>query len=374
MNDNIRLKLWVLKFCLKLVYPKFNSYLFLVFLAIKYRINRRKRLLATNVMDTFELKTVPVHIQRTLLEDNVENNLDVIMHKVIVISKEQYIQLCSQNLFYMDNGVVWLAIKLSSVCKKKHKNKTSTKENILKPSLHFVTSEIHKKLWSDSAASSLDSIRIVPVFGSKLVTENVAITIESEYHNILSTFELNKCENITVTFHTVPSLEKAPKIAATAEVNLIVNDFDLENDFIKEVLNNYFEVPKLVTVHDIFSIDLSPKITAKYHHKYLDLVESTGKLFFKCKKLDGDSDKNIDIFQAYFIVKGITQLTLGENLHSLKPKDEYVKLQPQSHCLFSLKACPHGLRDKFQQIQDTIRPFLTGDIGKFFMIRITNRF
>ncbi|XP_013182873.2 peroxisomal ATPase PEX6 [Amyelois transitella] len=362
MNDDIYLKLWVIKFCLKLVYPKFNYYSFLVFLSIKYRINSRRRLLATHIMETFELKTIPVHIQKALLDDRLEENIEVITHKVIIISKEQYIQLCSQNLFYIDNGVVWLAIKLSSDCKKKHENTKSAKENNLKPNLHFVTSEIHKKLWSGNSKNSLDKIRIVPVFGSKLVTDNTALINENEYYNIVSTFGINNCENITITFHTVPSLENAPKIAATAEVNLLVNDFDLANDFIKEVLSNYFEIPKLMTENDIFSIDLTPKITSKYHHKYLDLVESTGKIFFKCKKLSDNSNKDTKLLQAYFIVKGVTQLTLGENIHALKPMDEYITLQEQNDSMFSLKACPIGLRQKFQQIQDTIKPFLTGDI------------
>lgn len=375
MNEQIYRKLWVVKFCLKLIYPKFNYYTFLVFLIIKFRIQYRKKLLFGNdKMDSFELKTVPIYIQRALLNQSLENNLQVLMHKCIVISKEQFIQLAAENLFYIDNGVIWLALKLDSDCQRKHAiERRNTKElNIFKHNLHFMTSEIHKKLWPEKTVHSLDSFRIVPVVGSRLVADNMAFTTENEYYNIMSSFELNDWQNIKIKFHPVPSLEQSPQIAAAAEVSLIVNEYDLPNDFIKEILNNQFDLPKLMTENDIFSIELCPKITTKYHHKYSDLIESTGKLYFKCRMLGNKTEKPSDtinngklsdkVMQPYFIVKGVTQLTLGENIHALKPKDEFAKVPESSEMMHFLKLCPTGLREKFCQIQETIRPFLTGDI------------
>ncbi|XP_026331724.1 peroxisome biogenesis protein 6, partial [Hyposmocoma kahamanoa] len=307
-----------------------------------------------------------------IVQEHLDDNLPVLLHKCIIISREQYIQLCAENLFYLDNGVLWLAMKLTPEIKKKcKKSKEIPKQNsLLKYNLGFMTTEIHKKLWNNDSSNNLDNIKIVPVVGSKLAEDDIALTMENNFYNIMSSYGLNNCQDITVSFHPVPTIEKSPKIAATAEVSLIVNEYDLSNDFVKEVLNNYFETPKLVNVNDVFSIDLTPKVTAKYHYKYLDLVDSAGKLYFKCTKMTNDvnsiiaNENSEKIVQPFFIVKCVTQLTLGENIHTLKPKDEYFKPQDfdkKSMCLCQL--CPTGLKEKFDQIQETISPFLTGEIN-----------
>ncbi|XP_059053175.1 peroxisomal ATPase PEX6 [Achroia grisella] len=376
MNEHTSVKLWVIKFCLKLVYPKFNSSTFLVFLAIKYRIHHHKRL-TDSIMDKFQLKAVPTYVQRTLLKDRLEDNLHVLLDKCIIISKEQYIQLCSENLFYMDNGLLWLALKLSPDCKNAHSEKQKSTNS--KHNFSFLTSEMREKLWTDDIKANLDNIRIIPVVGSKFVAENVAFTTENEYQNVASIYDLSNCDNIEITFHPVPSLDTSPKIAATAEVSLIVNEYDLENDFIKEVLNNHFEVPKAMSVNDLFSIDLTPKITTKYHHKYLDLVESTGKLYFKCRKVSGDTSEanktgvsvQKHLIQTFFVIKGVTQLTLGENVHTLKPKDEYFRISETEKNVHILKLCPTGLRQSFEQIQEAISPFLTEDMNSISSVMTT---
>ncbi|KAL0819562.1 hypothetical protein ABMA28_007655 [Loxostege sticticalis] len=368
MNDQTSFKLWVIKFCLKLIYPKFNYQTFLIFLAIKYRINYHRKIILKKDMNGFAVKTIPTNVLRFLVQDYLDDNLPVLLHKCIVISREEFIQLSSENLFYIDNGVLWLALKLTAETKKKYegKNSKSRTDNIFKHNLNFMTSEIHKKLWSEKPSNTLENIKIVPVVGSKLVGDNVAFTTENEHYSLVSSFGLNNYDDIKASFHPVPSLECAPKIAATAEVSLVVNDYDLSNDFIKEVLSNYFELPKLVSVGDVFSIDLTPNTTTKYHFKYLDLVENAGKLYFKCKKLDSANDGNEkngltdNMIKPYFIVKGVTQLSLGENVHTLKPKDEFFKLDKPSQ----LSLCPSGLRDKFDQMQETIEPFITGELNE----------
>lgn len=382
MNEKISTKLWVIKFCIKVIYPKYNLYTFLVFLAIKYKIYMKK-LLSERAMDEFVMKTAPPHVIRLILKDHLEDNVPVVQHKCIIISREQYIQLCAENLFYLDHGAVWLALKLTPSIKGNHKQMTNiSKENkLLKYGLGFMTSEIHKKLWMENETSSLEYVRIVPVVGSKLVQDNIALTTENEYYNIVSSYGLDNCKDIKVSFHPVPSLENAPKIAAVAEVSVIINDYDLSNDFVKEVLSNYFEEPKLVNINDVFSIDLTPVITAKYYYKYLDLVESTGKLYFKCIKIASDVENAMNlsishqkIVQPYFIVRGVTQLTLGENIHMLKPKDEYFKVQEDGQKNLSfLQLCPAGLKQKFDQIQETIGPFLTGEMSMLFLLT-TNQY
>lgn len=328
-------------------------------------------------MNKFTVKTAPSHIIRQIVLEHLDDNLPVLLHKCIIISREQYIQLCAENLFYLDNGVLWLAMKVTPDIKRKYnKTKEIPKQNILlKYNLGFMTTEIHKKLWNNDNSNNLDNIRIVPVVGSKLVPEDIALTMENELYNIFSSYGLNNWQDITVSFHPVPTIEKSPKIAATVEVSLIVNDYDLSNDFVKEVLSNHFETPKLVNVNDVFSIDLTPNVTAKYHYKYLDLVESAGKLYFKCRKITSDVDSikteevSEKIIQPFFIVKCVTQLTLGENIHTLKPKDEYFKpldFDKKSMCFLQL--CPTGLKEKFEQIQETISPFLTGEISKIIVL------
>lgn len=372
MNEHISVKLWVIKFCLKIIYPKYNSYTFLVFLAIKFRLSYHKRVLAQKGIDMFGLRTVPPHVEWHLLKQNLEVNLPILQHKCLVISKEQFIQLSAENLFFIDNGVLWLALKLTSDIKRNYKEKqnSESKDSItVRYNLDFLTSELHKKLWSDKKSSSLEYIRIVPVVGSRLVQSDVAMTSENELYNILSSFGLSNCKEVTVSFHTIPSLQYAPSIAENAEVSLIVNEYDLSNEFIKEVLSNHFEIPKLVSLNDVFSIELTQEITSKYHCKYLDLVQTTGKLYFKCRKLNGRRDSEIEkhnenIIRSFFIVRGVTQLNLGENIHVTKPRDEFFKPQLTNENMQVLHLCPTGLRQKFDQIQETINPFITGEISK----------
>lgn len=358
-------KLWVLKLCLKILYPKFNINTFLVFLAIKSRYYINRGFLTGNKMSDFTIKTLPKNILGSLLEDLIQNeNLPVLSHKCIVISKDQFIQLTVENFFYKDNGVLWVIMKLASETKKIHKDIGHRATNSLKYNLNFVTSEIHKKLWTDTKPQ-IENERIVPVVGSNLVPENMAYTNEDEYLNILSTFGLDNKTNIDISFHPINCFEYSPKIAAAAEVNLVVNEYDLENDFLKEVLSNHFEIPKVICPNDIISIDLTPKILSKYNYKYLDLVESTGKIYFKCKKLQaegGTTSKFNNIIPSFYIIKGVTQLTLGENTHAVKPKIQYFETHSLNH-RHSIHLCPDGLREKFDHMQETLNLFLNGDIG-----------
>ncbi|CAH0728500.1 unnamed protein product, partial [Brenthis ino] len=314
-------------------------------------------------MNDFTIKTLSKNILCSLLEDLIQNeNLAVLSHKCIIISKEQFIQLTVENFFYKDNGVLWVIMKLAGETKKTHKDSHRASTS-LKYNLNFVTSEIHKKLWTDTKPQ-IENERIVPVVGSNLIPENMAYTNEDEYLNILSTFGLDNKPNIDISFHPITCFEYSPKIAAAAEVNLVVNEYDLENDFLKEVLSNHFEIPKVVSPNDIISIDLTPKILSIYNYKYLDLVESTGKIYFKCKKLQAEGEtksKCNNIIPSFYIIKGVTQLTLGENNHAVKPKNQYLETNSLNH-RHSIHLCPDGLREKFDLMQETLNLFLNGDI------------
>ncbi|KOB69766.1 Uncharacterized protein OBRU01_17305, partial [Operophtera brumata] len=380
MNEQHSRQLWAIKFCLKVIYPKYNLHVFLVYLAIKYRIWWQRKLSGARRMETYRFKTVPQSVANSLLKTTLEDYLPVFVDKCVIISKEQFIQLCSENLYYLDSGVLWLAIKLSSASKKKYKEKNSDKQNT-KNDLSLLTSEIYKLLWTDNNSDSLDNVRIVPVVGSHTIPEGEASTTENEFYNISSTFGL-KNQDYDITFHPVPSLEYEPKMATSAEVSLILNEYELSMEFLREVLGNYFESPKALSVNDVFSIELSPEITGHHLYKYQDLVASAGKVYFKCKSLTFeektdsqkdplDNDKstllnnktkeNKNILRTYFIAKGVTQLSLSESLHMLKPKDEFFTIHSPENCDL-LHQCPTGLRDKFDQLQETIMPFLNGDI------------
>ncbi|XP_023934717.1 peroxisome assembly factor 2 [Bicyclus anynana] len=365
-EENYSLQLWVLKLCLKIVYPKFNIHTFLVFLAIKYRYYYHKGLLSHKEMNIYKIKCLPKNVTKSLVKKHVEEeNLYVLSHKCIIIPTDQFIQLSVENFFYKDNGVLWVIMKLAPDMKKRLKDKNYSKKDNLKYNLDFITSEIHKKLWTCSNPEAIESERIVPLIGSNYV--HTAYTNEDEFLSIASSFGLGEQNDIEVSFHPIPSVEYSPKIAATAEVSLIVNEYDLENDFLKEVLSNHFEIPKVVSLNDVIGIELTPCIISKYSYKYLDMIESIKKLYFICRKLQGDETEpkvKSKVIKAYYIVKGVTQLTLGENTHTMKPKNEYFEIENSVGNLFKLHSCPDGLRHIFNQIQEAINPFLTGEIDE----------
>lgn len=369
MTEENSHQLWVLKFCLKVLYPKFNIYTFLVFLAIRYRYYTSKGLLTKKKMNIYHMKCLPKHITTSLVKEHVEEEiLPVLSHKCIIIPKDQFIQLSVENFFYKDNGVLWVTMKLAPDTKKKLKDKSDCQKDkrSLKYNLDFVTSEIHKKLWITSDPEAFDSERITPLIGSNIVQGNSVYTNEDEFLSIASTFGLDVNTDLSVSFHPITSFEFSPKIAAAAEVSLIVNEFDLENDFIKEVLSNHFEIPKIVSVNDVIGIELTPAIISRYSYKYLDMIQSTKMLYFVCRKLQGDETvikTKGKIVKTYYIVKGVTQLTLGENTHATKPHSKYFETESTAGNLCKVHSCPDGLREKFNQIQEAINPFLTGEIG-----------
>lgn len=359
MKEEIKLKIWVIKFCIKVIFPKLNPYTFLVYLAIKANYYLYQCIKNKENMNSFSLKPIPSYILPLLAKEHLkDSNLPLCLHKCIFISQANFIQLSVENIFYRDNGLLWVALKLTPEERKKYKDRKargSSENAVLKYNFNMRTSEIHKRLWSDSATFNYHSTRIVPVISSPYIHNNVTLVNENEFCNILSSFDINNRDDIKVSFHSIPSLECSPKIAAIAEVSLIVNDFDLSNDFIKEILSNHFVEPRLVSENDVITIDLNPLIMAKYQYKYLDLVESMGMLSFKCTNITSDIDINVssnqrsktvdNIKKAFYVVKGVTQLTLGENIHSMKPNQKFLRPRIQgaqySHVVH---ACPTGLQ------------------------------
>lgn len=376
MNEETSFKLWVIKFCIKIIYPKLNPYTFLVYLAIKSNYYFHKSAFPHNSMNKFTMKTVPHYILKFILkEQQNEDILNVSLHKCIFISQVNFIQLCVENIFYRDNGLLFVALKLTPEEKEQYEEK-GMRENskpLLKYNLNFKTSEIHNKLWTDGVINNCANYRVVPITCSPFVHDNTALVSENEFYNI--SMGISNSDNVGISLHPIPAFECSPKIASAAEVCLIVNDFDLSNDFIKEILSNHFEEPRLVSENDLITIELNPIIMAKYHYKYLDLVETLGMLHFKCAKINSDIDttnaqtkKTIDnVVKAFYIVKGVTQLTLGENIHSMKPNYKYFKPQNTDNQLNLIHSCPTGLRPKFDQIQEAVHPFLTGEISKYFI-------
>ncbi|XP_014371926.2 peroxisome biogenesis protein 6 [Papilio machaon] len=376
MNEETFFKLWVIKFCIKIIYPKLNPYIFLVYVAIKSNYYFRNCAFNHNSMNKFTMKTIPHYILKSIFKEQTnEDILNVSLHKCIFISQANFIQLCVENIFYRDNGLLWVTLKLTPE-EKQHYEEKSMRENsnmLFKYNLNLKTSEIHNKLWTNSKINNSANYRVVPITYSPYVHGNTALVSENEFFNIISCMGINNTDNLGISLHPVPAFECSPKIASAAEVCLIVNDFDLSNDFIKEILSNHFEEPRLVSENDLITIELSPLIMAKYHYKYLDLVENLGMLHFKCVKITSDINpatnartmKTIDsVVKAFYIVKGVTQLTLGENIHSTKPKYRYFKPQIIYNNLNLMYSCPTGLRSKFNQIQDAVHPFLTGEINE----------
>ncbi|XP_050674959.1 peroxisomal biogenesis factor 6 [Leptidea sinapis] len=355
-------KLWVIKFCLKVVYPKFNCNIFLVYLAIKYRYQQSKKI----VSNMHQLNTLPLNILKSILTENIpEKYVSILLHKCIIISKDTFIDLCVENFFYVDNGVLWVTLSLKPALKAKRKAEGSARNDVLsRYNLNLVTAEIHKKLWTERSIESPENVRVVPVVGSKLIQDNEAYTSETEFNNIQTSLGL-KYSPIEIIFQPMKSFNLSPKIAASAEVSLVVYENDLHNDFLKEILSNYFEMPKLVCIGDIICIDLTPELTREFHYKYLDLVESSGRVYFKCTKIsgeDGSCETPANTIKAFYVVKSVTKLSLGDNVHTARPKDQYYTLDTKN-ALRAFHTCPLGLREKFNQIQETIQPFITGEIN-----------
>lgn len=373
MDSQNTIQLCMLKFCLKLVYPNINATIFLVYLAIKYRYFYRTKAITGETIDIYKLKRCPKSTVQKLIRQCVTSDMSKVLgEKCVIISQMHFVLLSAVNFFYRDGGVLWITMKLPSEMRKIIKDQADQKDKYFKSNLDKLTSEIHKRLWPECNEDSLRKLRIVPVIGCKLVPDNIAYTTEEEFANISSSFGLPVLEEIDITFGPLPSYEFGPKIATHSRVNIIENEYPLKRDVLKVVISNYFEVPKLVSVNDVINIDLTPTVLGNQINRTINATKKVLKLFIVCKNLSVDSKKckrKNDIIHALYIVKGVTEMTLGDNVNVVKPKKTYCRTENIKQLTFcGAHVCPDGLREKFDRIQESIAPFLTGAIGKLLLL------
>lgn len=176
---------------------------------------------------------------------------------------------------------------------------------------------------------------------------------ENLYHNIRKTKISNKMRLTSID-------SKYIKIAKEVEVTVINTQQEISNNVIDMLLKNYFQTPRLLYKHDIFSINISsyaPQLACS-NFQLLNVRE----VHFKCKKVSSEQIK--DSLAGLFCINGETTLLQMPNVRCYLPLSlfklcSYDNLCPtMNYENYLIPNCPYGLEKYQKMIEKAILPFI----------------
>lgn len=196
-------------------------------------------------------------------------------------------------------------------------------------------------------------LRVIQTLIAPNVEENDLLMSENLYHNINKARNINKMRLSNVNLRHI-------KIAKEVEIALINTQYELSNDILDILLENYFQSPRLLYKHDVFSINLqeyAPEIMCTNF-----TISNLNNVFFKCKKLC--SEQVSDSMSGLFCVNGESTLIQSANVRCYFPLSIFKLCDSESFksdikyedCLIS--KCPYGLEKCFKEIEKAVLPFI----------------
>lgn len=197
--------------------------------------------------------------------------------------------------------------------------------------------------------------RIVHAIPESSLTANEILVSENLFYNINQVNYVNKMRVSAMNQSYI-------KIAKDVEVALINVQHEINHDIVNNLLKNYFQTPRILYKHDIFSVNL-----AKYAPQYVCSsfqLSDIENLYFKCKKISSSTVD--DSLSGYFCVMGESDLRQGANIRGYLPASIFKLCNkdcllnddaPYEECIIS--NCPHGLGDSMTNIEKAMHPFLS---------------
>lgn len=199
-----------------------------------------------------------------------------------------------------------------------------------------------------------NDFRIVHTLSIPDIIDKDMLMSENLYHNINRTKNMNKMRITSIN-------TKYIKIAKEAEVALISSQNEINNAFIDILLKNYFQTPRLLYKHDVFSINVqiyAPELVCS-SFQLLNIKE----LYFKCKKVS--SEQVSDSVSGLFCVNGETTLIQNTNVRCYLPLSIF-KLCINDTLVLNLKyedylisKCPYGLEKYLKEIEKAVMLFIS---------------
>lgn len=146
--------------------------------------------------------------------------------------------------------------------------------------------------------------------------------------------------------------ENTTTYATEIKISLISNPHDCTDDFINNLLQNYFTVPRYLRMHDIFTINVK-----KYYpeSKYCTADSKLDLLHFRINSIKTENKKSGE--NGAFVVYGKTTVIQENNIHSYIPCKCICDI-----CFDSIKCFhstwPLALKEPLEYLQSCIAPFL----------------
>lgn len=181
------------------------------------------------------------------------------------------------------------------------------------------------------------------------------ILSDTLYHNLSHNYNIQ----LLNSFKLFEYKEIYIKFAKHLDLSLINSPFDVSNAIIDGVLERFFRQPKIIKKDDILEINVrhyAPEIF--YRNSKINHVEN---IYFKINKI---ICKEVEEKEGVcFCAIGYTEIKQSPNIQSYLPKRFYKQCYFSSHDkigrLNQVSLCPYGLQVYLDNLEKSVKPFLT---------------
>lgn len=204
--------------------------------------------------------------------------------------------------------------------------------------------------------NSSNSSILVPVVQilNKECQPNCVFVSENCFQNFVTKYRLQS-EPIYVSIQELQNAQSICQLATRATIFIINNPHDISNDIVDEILGCYFQSPRILYRNYTYEIILDDSLlgTAVYA-KYFHIFSNLKKIYFRCVHLES-KENPFEIMAV--VVKGLSTIHQTTSINYTVPKQHL-------HELCFVDSCPNGLKKYFNDLQSSIRPFITTNGNK----------
>lgn len=197
---------------------------------------------------------------------------------------------------------------------------------------------------------------LMPVvqIASKPCQPNCVFVSENCFQNFVAKYRL-KDESIYVSIGELQVAQNICQLATRTTIFIINNPHDVSNDVVDEVLGCYFQSPRILYRNFTYEIILDDSLlgTAVYA-KYFHIFSNLKRIYFRCVHLES-KDNPFELMAV--VVKGLTVVHQTTSINYIVPKQLL-------HDLCIVGTCPNGLGKYFDNLQSSMRPFITTNSNK----------
>lgn len=197
---------------------------------------------------------------------------------------------------------------------------------------------------------------LVPVvqIANKECQPNCVFISENCFQNFVAKYRMRD-EPIYVSIEELQIAQSICQLATRATIFIINNPHDISNDVVDEILGCNFQSPRILYRNYTYEIILDDSLlgTALYA-KYFHIFSNLKKIYFRSVHLES-KDNPFEIMAV--VVKGLSNIHQTTSINYMLPKQLL-------HDLCFIDSCPNGLKKYFNDLQSSIRPFITTNGNK----------